>query len=160
METGTTTAADTETKLDVGRRNPIQTSFEFQTADAVPFDATALYSYLYQQAEQQYPCGSAEDVVAIFEAEFASAGVVPDLVRTTVADRLAENGIADAPPGDDLKRDALVAFFVDEYSRAFVASSSDLPDPRGVPADTSQNDHQSIVDYLRQRLSPLLGFRK
>jgi hypothetical protein len=156
----TATRADTKTKLDVGRQNPIQTSFAFQTADAVPFDATALYSYLFKQAEHHYPCGSAEDVVAIFEAEFASTGAVPDLVRTTVADRLAENGIADVPPGDDLKRDALVAFFVDEYSRAFAAGSNDLPDPRSIPADASRSDGQSFIGRLRQRLSSLLGFRK
>jgi hypothetical protein len=160
MEADTATGAGTETKLDVGHQNLIQTSFEFQTADAVPFDATALYSYLFERAEQQYPCGSAEDVVAIFEAEFASAGAVSDLVTTTVADRLAENGITDAPPGDDLKRDALVAFFVDEYSRAFATGSSDLPDPRGVPAGTSREGNQSIIDRLRQRFSSLIDLQK
>lgn len=160
METDTTTATDTETKLDVGRQNPIQTSFAFQTADAVPFDATALYSYLFKQAEHHYPCGSAEDIVAIFEAEFALAGVVPDLVTMTIADRLIENGVAEAPPGDDLKRDALAALFVDEYSRAFAADSNDLPDPRGVPVDTSRSDRRSVVNRLRQRLSSLLGLRK
>jgi hypothetical protein len=161
METDTATGTDTETKLDIGRQNPVQTSFEFHAADAVPFDATALYSYLFERAEQQYPCGSAEDVVAIFEAEFTSAGAVPELVTTTVADRLAENGIMEAPPGDDLKRDALVAFFVDEYSRAFAAGSTGLPDPRGVPADDPpRSDRQSTINRVRQRLSSFLGFWK
>jgi hypothetical protein len=160
MEADTVTGAGTETKLDIGRQNPVQTSFEFHAADAVPFDTTALYSYLFKQAEHHYACGYPENVVAIFEAEFASAGVVPDLVRTTIADRLAENGVADAPPGDDLKRDALVALFVDEYSRAFAAGSNDLPDPRGVPAGNSREDNQSIIDRLRQRFSSLIGLQK
>jgi hypothetical protein len=160
MKTDTAAGTDTETKLDIGRQNPVQTSFEFHAADAVPFDTTALYSYLFKQAEHHYACSYPENVVAIFEAEFASAGAVPDLVRMTIADRLAENGVADAPPGDDLKRDALVALFVDEYSRAFAANSNDLPDPRGVPIDTSRSAHRSVVSCLRQRLSSLLGLRK
>jgi hypothetical protein len=148
---------ETKTKLDAGRQNPVQTTFEFQADDAVPFDATALYSHLLEQAEQQYPCGSTEDVVTIFEAEFASAGAVPDLVTTTVADRLIENGIADAPPGDDLKQDALVTFFVDEYTRAFAADPDGLPDPRGVSASTSRPDRDGILPQLRQRLASLLN---
>jgi hypothetical protein len=161
MDTDTTiemeAESETETKLDAGRQNSVQTTFEFQADDAVPFDATALYSHLLEQAEHHYPCGSAEDVVTIFEAEFGSTGTVPDLVTTTVADRLTENGIDAAPPGDDLKRDALVTFFVDEYTRAFVADPDTLPDPRGISANTSRPDRDGILTQLRQRLASLLS---
>lgn len=157
-DTTAETATDTTTKLDTGRQNPVETPFEFHTADAVPFDVTALYSYLFEQAECHYTCGCPEDVVAIFETEFASSGAVPNLTRTTVADRLAENEMAKSPPGDDLKRDALVTFFVDEYSRMFAAAPDELPDPRGVPVSTSQGGRGRAGGRFRRWLSSLRGF--
>ena len=136
-DTPSETEAGTKAKLDAGRQNPVKTTFTFHANDAVPFDADALYSYLLAQAEQHYHCSSPDDVVAMFEAEFASSGVVPELIATTVADRLTENGIAGAPHSDDLHHDALVVLFVDEYTSAFAAEPSTLPDPRGDPCSVS-----------------------
>lgn len=149
-DTPSETEAGTKAKLDAGRQNPVKTTFTFHANDAVPFDADALYSYLLAQAEQHYHCSSPDDVVAMFEAEFASSGVVPELIATTVADRLTENGIAGAPHSDDLHHDALVVLFVDEYTSAFAAEPSTLPDPRGVPVSATPVDQGGIVERLRQ----------
>lgn len=141
---------ETETKLTAGEANPVPHRSIFEAGDSVPFDVDALYSYLYCVAEQR-PCGTAADITTIFEDEFCHSGDkngdegVPALITSTVADRLAENGIAAAPAGDDLKRDALVTFFVDEYSRAF-AANLDVPDPRGVPFEKS--DRNDFLDQL------------
>jgi hypothetical protein len=149
-DTPSETEAETETKtkLDAGRQNPVKTRFTFRANDAVPLDANALYSYLLVQAEQHYFCSTPDDVVAMFEAEFASPGAVPELIATTVADRLTENGIAEAPPGDDLHQDALVVLFVDEYTSAFAAEPSTLPDPRGIPVSATPPGRGGLVERL------------
>lgn len=41
---------ETKTKLDAGRQNPVQTTFEFRADDAVPFDATALYTVIFSNS--------------------------------------------------------------------------------------------------------------
>ena len=147
-DTPSETEEETKTKLDAGRQNPVKTTFTFHANDAVPFDANALHSYLLVQAEQHYFCSTPDDVVAMFEAEFASPGAVPELIATTVADRLTENGIAEAPPGDDLHQDALVVLFVDEFTSAFAAEPSTLPDPRGIPVSATPPGRGGLVERL------------
>jgi hypothetical protein len=149
-DTPSETEEETKTKLDAGRQNPVKTRFTFRANDAVPFDANALYSYLLVQAEQHYFCSTPDDVVAMFEAEFASPGVVPELIAMTIADRRIEKSIADAPLGDDLHQDALVVLFVDEFTSAFAAEPSTLPDPRGVPVSATPTDRSGLVGQLHQ----------
>jgi hypothetical protein len=144
-----------ETKLGAGRESLVQTNYEFQAADTVPFDVDALYNYLTVQAEQR-ACGTADEVVALFEAEFAASGAVPHRVTTTIEDRLVETNMDTVPAGDDLKRDALITFFVDEYSHAFAASPNDLPDPRGVPL-THAPAQDGFLSSLYSRFRSLLA---
>jgi hypothetical protein len=145
-----------ETKLAAGRQNAVTACHDFRTEETVPFDVSALYCYLVEQAEQRHLLATVEDIVWLFEAEFASNGAIPESVVNVVADRLQQTGMDTASPYDDLRLDAVITIFVDEYSQAFVAAPDKLPDPRGVPTRQRCSSCVGITEQLYQRLRSLL----
>jgi hypothetical protein len=145
-----------QTKLGAGRQNPVDVPYDFRAEETAPFDVSALYCYLIVQAEQQYLSATVEDIVWLFEAEFASTGAVPESVVSIVTDRFQNTGIAAAPPTDELRLDAVITIFVDEYSHALAAAPGTLPDPRGVPTRPVYSYCSDIATQLRQRLRSLL----
>lgn len=144
-----------QTKLGAGRQNPVNVPYDFRAEETAPFDVSALYCYLVVEAEQRYLSATVEDIVWLFEAEFASTGAVPESVVSIVTDRFQNTGIVAAPPTNELRLDAVITIFVDEYSRAFAAAPDTLADPRGVPTRPLYSYCADISIQLRQRLYSL-----
>jgi hypothetical protein len=145
-----------ETKLAAGRQNAVTACHSFRAEETVPFDVSALYCYLVEQAEQRHLLATVEDIVWLFEAEFASNSAVPESVVNVVTDRVQQTGMDAASPYDDLRLDAVITIFLDEYSQAFVAAPDKLPDPRGVPTRQRCSSCVGITKELWQRLRSLL----
>jgi hypothetical protein len=145
-----------ETKLAAGRQNAVIACHSLRAEETVPFDVSALYCYLVEQAEQRHLLAAVEDTVWLFEAEFASNGAIPESVVNVVADRVQQTGMNAASPYDDLRLDAVITVFLDEYSQAFAAAPDKLPDPRGVPTRPMRSYCVDITEQLCQRLRSLL----
>jgi hypothetical protein len=158
--TDTETIGDTphsETKLTAGRQNAVAVCHDFRAEETVPFDVSALYCYLVEQAGQQHLLATVEDIVWLFEAEFASHGALPESVVNVVVGRVQQTEIvAAASPYDGLRLDAGITIFLDEYSQAFAAAPNSLPDPRGVPTRPLYSYCVGVTEQLCQRLRSLL----
>lgn len=113
-----------QTKLTHGRQNEVDPAVLKQYGGATAQYDEGLYCYLIAEAEQQHILGTVDDVVTLFEHEFPDLEPVSSETRDAIHQKMVENGIANAPDTDELKRDAAIAIFVSEYSKPSPTLSS------------------------------------
>lgn len=143
-----------DTKLDIGRQNAIQPT-GFPSYDSSPFEASDLYCYLLEQAEQNFIPGTPEAICKLFENEFTNQGHLPNAFLELLKQQFSAAGLSDMPHHDDVKRDGAIRLFALEYTHAYIQQPQGLPDPRDATTSTT-SQHLSSLQLLVRLIRRLL----